>query len=742
MKRNLFYVILVLFSLVWLGITGYTLFAMFIPTLPYSLSLFAFFLALLDISVIPVLWLCYRTYPKTIQLKVGVALTSVLFLFFWGPFSPVHEFLSLHVNDLQLRWVAFAYIWEVVLVGGFLVWVILRMTRSASLFVSGESDVMEHASMEKFHKRVSSMPFRASMVFVIIVLFGFSLGSIQLFYFSGLPFTEVVKNLMNGFIHGSLSAFVVFFLLERILEPALQKSGMYMHKQNGGMVSEQKRSSLFTKIYAVSSLLTFVVAASFLTLAYGRGQAILEEQLMERMRQELETARRGVQEFGPAILDAYRDQFGTRGIVVYTQSRESFFKELEDRGYVFSYESLHTPEPVFVDRRGNEKVVGVLPVGDEAVVAALLFVADFNDTLHSFLILSVFLLLVLAEVVAVIGTLFAYSIVRPVRIIREGSMRLGRGDFTEHIHVYTNDELEEVSAAFNEAAGKLRMSYEKLEEEVRARTSEIAKINKEQEAQIVELDTVSRRLVRRDFALRAANERLREIDRAKSQFVSIAAHQLRTPLSAIKWIFSMLLSGDFGKVSVSQRQAVERGRDSTDRLITLVSDLLNVARIEGGQIIYRFDPLRIEEVIGQVLDDMRPRAEAKGITLTIKKPPRALPEGRGDPEKMQLALQNIIENAVIYTPEGGSITIKIARKGRDHYQVIVTDTGIGIPKEQQSSLFEKFFRGSNVIRLQIQGTGLGLYITARIIEAHGGSIDVMSAEGKGTTFTLTLPFLV
>lgn len=283
--------------------------------------------------------------------------------------------------------------------------------------------------------------------------------------------------------------------------------------------------------------------------------------------------------------------------------------------------------------------------------------------------------------------------------------------------------------------------YTRLEGEVKERTKELQEAALRQQEQIKELDRVTKDLVRRDFEFQKTNEHLREMDEAKSQFVSIAAHQFRTPLSAIKWTINILLGGDLGEIKKEQREALTRAAESVERIIALIGDLLNVARIESGQIIYKFEAIALESIFDDLVKEANARLYEKGIALHVALPDSPLPEARGDREKILLALQNVLENAIIYTPQNGIITATLRKKDKRHYQVVIADTGMGIPEHQQSLLFKKFFRGDNVIREQVSGTGLGLYITKRIIEAHGGAIAVESHEHKGSVFTITLPFL-
>jgi PAS domain S-box-containing protein len=231
--------------------------------------------------------------------------------------------------------------------------------------------------------------------------------------------------------------------------------------------------------------------------------------------------------------------------------------------------------------------------------------------------------------------------------------------------------------------------------------------------------------------------REKEIERMKSEFVSISAHQLRTPLSAIKWTLRMFLDGDLGEITKEQREFLERIYKSNERMISLINDLLNVTRIEEGRYVYKPTPVDVAQICQSTIELYKEEIERKNLELIFKKP-QELPKVMADVEKISLAIQNLLENAIRYTLPGGKVEIVLEKK-ENEIQFLIKDTGIGIPKDQQSRVFTKFFRAPNAMKIDTQGSGLGLFITKNIIEAHGGKIWFESEEGKGTIFYFTLP---
>lgn len=228
------------------------------------------------------------------------------------------------------------------------------------------------------------------------------------------------------------------------------------------------------------------------------------------------------------------------------------------------------------------------------------------------------------------------------------------------------------------------------------------------------------------------------IEKMKTEFVSLAAHQLRTPLSAIKWTLKMLLEEDLGKITNKQRDFIEKTYQSNERMISLINDLLDITRIEEGRYLFKPQLSQIENIVQFVINSLKEEIKKKKIKFTFEKPKKKLPKVKVDVEKIRLAIYNIIDNAIRYTPTGGEVTISL-KDDKKEIEFSVKDSGVGIPEDQKQRIFAKFFRGANVMRMETEGTGLGLFIAKNIIEAHKGKVWFESEEKKGTTFYFTLP---
>lgn len=228
----------------------------------------------------------------------------------------------------------------------------------------------------------------------------------------------------------------------------------------------------------------------------------------------------------------------------------------------------------------------------------------------------------------------------------------------------------------------------------------------------------------------------KEIDKAKTEFVSLASHQLRTPLSTINWYTEMLLSGDVGTFNDGQKKYLEEVYRSNQRMVTLVNALLNVSRLELGTFIVEPEQVDVIELVQSVISEHSPEIHQKNIVLSTDFDGHAL-FVHADPKLLRMVVQNLVSNAVKYTPNAGKIFISLSSK--NGFSLKVSDTGLGIPKHQQRHIFEKLFRADNVREKDTQGTGLGLYIVKSILDYSGGKVWFESEENKGSTFYVSLP---
>jgi len=232
--------------------------------------------------------------------------------------------------------------------------------------------------------------------------------------------------------------------------------------------------------------------------------------------------------------------------------------------------------------------------------------------------------------------------------------------------------------------------------------------------------------------------RERDIDKAKTEFVSLASHQLRTPLSSINWYAEMLLNGDAGRMTAEQSQYVQEIYRGNQRMVDLVNSLLNVSRLELGTFSVEPEDCDLVDIFKDVLDDLLPKMVNKKIKLEQKFD--KITKMQLDKKLTHIILENLLSNAVKYTPSGGKVSFNVTKKA-DNILITVEDNGMGIPESQQKKIFEKLFRADNVRATDTEGTGLGLYLVKSILEHIGGTIRFQSIENKGTKFFVTLPIV-
>jgi signal transduction histidine kinase len=237
--------------------------------------------------------------------------------------------------------------------------------------------------------------------------------------------------------------------------------------------------------------------------------------------------------------------------------------------------------------------------------------------------------------------------------------------------------------------------------------------------------------------LRRSNSQLQKLDEAKDEFISMASHQLRTPLTSIKGYLSMMVEGDVGDVTPEQKHVLGEAFISSERMVRLIGDFLNVSRLQTGKFIIDKHPVDMAKLVQREIDNLIPNAAARGMKF-IYSVPKNIPLLDVDGSKLQQVIMNFCDNALYYSKDNGEITVSLKKKS-DCVEFTVKDNGIGVPAAEQAHLFNKFFRATNARRARPDGTGVGLFLAKKVVDAHDGAIVFSSKEGKGSTFGFKLP---
>lgn len=237
--------------------------------------------------------------------------------------------------------------------------------------------------------------------------------------------------------------------------------------------------------------------------------------------------------------------------------------------------------------------------------------------------------------------------------------------------------------------------------------------------------------------LKRTNRKLVALDEAKDEFISMASHQLRTPLTSIKGYISMMMEGDLGKLNAQQEKALKEAFGSSQRMVYLIADFLNVSRIKTGKFVIEPKEVDLPQIVTEEITQLREMAGSRDITLKYEEPVD-FPRVKLDDNKIRQVMMNMVDNAIYYTPAGGKVTIQLYVDGSDVVFKVI-DTGIGVPKHEQHKLFTKFFRANNARKARPDGTGLGLFMAQKVIVEQGGTMIFESKEGEGSTFGFRFP---
>lgn len=339
----------------------------------------------------------------------------------------------------------------------------------------------------------------------------------------------------------------------------------------------------------------------------------------------------------------------------------------------------------YKDHKGNSVIGASLCVGDDwtllAEIKEVRLFSAMGNFKNNILIISILMILVLLIAMYLI---LSRNFIRPIKKLSIAAERMAKGDFSQRVEILSNNEIGRLSKTFNEMAQKIE-----------------------------------------------------ETDRAKSEFVSLASHQLLTPLTTVSWYIETLLAGSVSGLSEKQKEYIKNVYSTNHNMVETVRALLDVSRIEMGTFYIKPQSVNIVDAANSVLDELTIRIKEKELEI-IKDFDSNMPIVEMDPQLIRIIFQNLLSNAVKYTSNKGKVIISTKKQEQD-ILVSISDSGYGIPKELQEKVFSKFFRSYNIKEKVPEGTGLGLYIVKSIIDNSGGKIRFESEENKGTTFYVSYP---
>lgn len=388
--------------------------------------------------------------------------------------------------------------------------------------------------------------------------------------------------------------------------------------------------------------------------------------------------------------------------------------------------------------KGEPDVTGApkegLAVGDLGGAVSIVIPMDVYDAAMSQNMASnvLFFLAVLIGCLLIVYFGMSTLVIRPVGAIRQAFDKVGPEPLDVKIpEVSSSAEMDELALEFNDMSSRLAGLYGSLEAQVAERTTQLA----ERTGQLVDANA---RLEEQSLQLQAANERLAQDNRYKSDFLAMMSHELRTPLTSILAFSEML--AERGGGMTPEEEDMRRELEANSRvMLMMINDILEMSRVEAGRVSLEVEPVEVGDVLSEVEPVIRPLAERGGLDLSVEIEPD-VPLILADFDKVRRAVENLAGNACKFTPEGGSVRIRASFEPlSDMVRIDVSDTGIGIAPKDRELIFERFSQADASISRKFNGTGLGLPLAREYVELHGGTLTVESEQGVGSTFSILLP---
>ncbi len=329
------------------------------------------------------------------------------------------------------------------------------------------------------------------------------------------------------------------------------------------------------------------------------------------------------------------------------------------------------------------------------------------------------------------------SIASPVGKLVKAAQKISEGEFTYQVRITSNSDISKIAIAMNEMGQRLKMYYEKMEEMVQEKTKEVVITNNALVSANSELREAYNTLENQTKDLELVNEELKGLERLKTEFLQTVSHELRSPLTPILGYLELMKDGDLGEFSKTQSDVIKEMFICGKNLQMVLDELLEAASIQAGRLFLDFIKIDLITLINDTIRDIKRYTDEVNmtITMTAPEPPLII---IGDDRKLHQIFTHIMRNAVKFNKKAGKIDI-IVKNHIENVEIIITDTGIGIPEDKLEKIFEGFYQVDSSASRHHEGVGLGLFLVKKLIDTHYGEISVKSTEGKGTSVTVLLP---
>lgn len=670
----------------------------------------------------------------------AVLLSSVVALSWWSIAQPLFTTLVIFFDRLQLTMLAFAWlllvpVWGTVMTGLF-TFAVFR----PFLYLKDP---------QKIYRYSIQYPRIISIGFFVLVLVAYFVGPSMIRIFTNHPDLEFYKFLALGMTTVLFVCLAFFFAHDTVVRPIRRQA------QKNMVQPPPVRQVYAWRVFISSILISFGVLLFIGMVVLRLYQASVAEHVQQLLVERIMQTQSD-QVVGEADQIDYEEllKLSDHTTVMRNPSQAALVAYSPEVATAFA-----EGEVVALNRQIEQSIIGIVPgSGNREPVLIEVPVRDFYTLAQVGVPLYVLAAgLVFVFSVAISGY-FSFTLAHTLRMLSSAVRRARDTVEPFRFSTYTGDELEELSRAFQYYITQANELRAHLEEKVKQRTAALLKVEEEKRAlevttaqQQAKFEHQKRELAEdvakgleekvreRTAALRDAIRHLQELDRVKSEFISLASHQLRTPLTSLRWAQHALLEDSKDKLTVEQKKIVEATLNRTLYMMGLVNELLDVTRIEDQKYELKRSLTPMHDLLDEILQELIIAINHKKLELTIDIP-KSLPGIMIDSNKVKMAVSNILDNAVKYTPAGGKVLVR-ARQEDMQVVIQISDTGIGVPKEDAYRTFSKFFRATNATKMHTSGSGLGLYIAKTIIERHGGNIAMESDVGKGTTVTMTIPIV-